>query len=204
MRNIVLITFDSLRADHCSFMGYKRETTPTLDKMAKKGLYFENAMASGVATAASMMGAFTGDYALTESRDYTGEHWRKDMAPRRTLAQVLSKKGYNTGTFNANIFASGHFGINKGFEYNYDPLSKEIDEKARTKLYQKIFNFLPKKATPDAFILTPNKYFSNINEFFAAFKAIIKQERLCMPWDNLYNPIINWTERIEEPYFLSS
>jgi len=202
MRNIVLITFDSLRADHCSFMGYKRETTPTLDKMARNGLYFENAMASGVATAPSMMGAFTGNYALTDSRDYTGEHWRKDMAPRKTLAQVLSKKGYNTGSFNANIFATSHFGINKGFEHNYDPLSKEIDEKAGTKLYQKIFSFLPKKAEPEAFILTPNKYFSNINEWFAALKTIMKKERLCTPWEKLYDPIIDWTEKIEEPYLL--
>jgi len=49
-RNIVLITFDSLRADHCSFMGYHRETTPNIDRMAKEGLYFENAIASGVPT----------------------------------------------------------------------------------------------------------------------------------------------------------
>lgn len=50
MRNIVLITLDSVRADHCSFMGYYRKTTPTIDKMAEKGLYFENAIAPFVGT----------------------------------------------------------------------------------------------------------------------------------------------------------
>ena len=35
-RNIVLITLDSVRADHCSFMGYHGKTTLTLDKMARK------------------------------------------------------------------------------------------------------------------------------------------------------------------------
>lgn len=45
-RNIVIITLDSLRADHCSFMGYYRKTTPTIDKMARRGLYFENATVS--------------------------------------------------------------------------------------------------------------------------------------------------------------
>lgn len=41
MRNIVLITLEGLRADHCSFMGYGREDTPTLDRMVKEGMYFE-------------------------------------------------------------------------------------------------------------------------------------------------------------------
>jgi len=58
-RNIVLITLDSVRADHCSFMGYHRETTLTLDKMARKGLVFENTIASGIPTGPSMMGVFT-------------------------------------------------------------------------------------------------------------------------------------------------
>ncbi|RLE72863.1 MAG: arylsulfatase, partial [Thermoprotei archaeon] len=53
-RNIVLITLDSVRADHCSFMGYHRETTPNIDRMARKGLYFENAIAPSVGTPASL------------------------------------------------------------------------------------------------------------------------------------------------------
>ena len=38
--NIVLVTIDSLRADHCSFMGYEERTTPTLDAMAAEGATF--------------------------------------------------------------------------------------------------------------------------------------------------------------------
>ena len=68
-RNVVLITFDSLRADHCSFMGYERKTTPTIDKMAKKGLYFKNAIAASVPTAPSIMASFTGDYSLNNAID---------------------------------------------------------------------------------------------------------------------------------------
>ena len=45
-------------------MGYERETTPTIDKMARKGLYFENAIAASIATAPSMFTALTGDYPL--------------------------------------------------------------------------------------------------------------------------------------------
>jgi len=44
MRNIVLITWDSIRANHCSCYGYGKETTPFLDFWARKGVIFENAI----------------------------------------------------------------------------------------------------------------------------------------------------------------
>ncbi|MEF8902078.1 MAG: sulfatase-like hydrolase/transferase, partial [Halovenus sp.] len=60
MRNIVLVSIDSLRADHCGFMGYGKETTPNLDRLAREGVVFENAIAPGPATAQSMPAIFTG------------------------------------------------------------------------------------------------------------------------------------------------
>ena len=48
--NIVLVTVDSLRADHCGFMGYEEDTTPTMDAMAEDGLVLENAIAPGPAS----------------------------------------------------------------------------------------------------------------------------------------------------------
>jgi len=47
MRNIVLVTLDSVRADHYSFMGYHGETTPNIDKMVDESLVFKNAIAPG-------------------------------------------------------------------------------------------------------------------------------------------------------------
>ena len=62
--NVVLITYDSLRADHCGFMGYERETTPALDRLADESVVFENAVASGVPTIASMTSVMTGEHSL--------------------------------------------------------------------------------------------------------------------------------------------
>ncbi len=61
MRNIVLVSLESTRADHCSFMGYERKTTPNLDKMAKRSLYFDNAIAPSPITLLSMVGMFMGE-----------------------------------------------------------------------------------------------------------------------------------------------
>lgn len=119
-RNIVLITLDSLRADHCSFMGYHRETTPTIDKMARRGLYFTNAIASSVPTGPSMFGVFTGDYCPIASDDFSGKRWREEYRKRKTLAEILSQIGYDTGAFHANPYVSSFFGCNKGFKYFND------------------------------------------------------------------------------------
>jgi Sulfatase len=42
--NIVLITMDTVRADHLSIYGYRRDTTPNLARLAEKGVLFENAI----------------------------------------------------------------------------------------------------------------------------------------------------------------
>ena len=133
-RNIVLITLDSLRADHCSFMGYHRKTTPTMDKMARKGLYFEIAVPSGIATNPSMFGVHTGNYALTSAEDYNGRHWRQEFKYNTTIAEVLSKKGYSTLAINSNVAASTYFGFNKGFKYFLDLAPEPLPNK-------KIFRF---------------------------------------------------------------
>lgn len=62
MRNIVLVTWDSVRADHCSCYGYPRDTTPFLKKIAHKGVKFENAIVGGVQTPQSMFSIVTSEY----------------------------------------------------------------------------------------------------------------------------------------------
>jgi len=49
-RTLVLVTVDSLRADHCGFHGCDRDTTPTLDRKAAAGVDFEHAIAPGPKT----------------------------------------------------------------------------------------------------------------------------------------------------------
>jgi len=123
-RNIVLVTFDSLRADHCSFLGYNRKTTPMLDKLAKKGIVFTNAVASSVATPASMFTIFTGRYPKTPFiiGNLNYKQWSSELRSKCTLAQILSKYGYITGAIHSNPAVSHCFGFDKGFSYFHDYL----------------------------------------------------------------------------------
>jgi len=178
-RNIVLITIDSLRADHCSFMGYYRKTTPTIDKMARTGLYFENAIAASVPTMPSMMACFTGEYTLNNAFDFTAENWRKEIASRKTLAQVLQRKGYETVAFHTNPGLSSYYGFNKGFNYFHDFLKDEM-----------------------IVALTTD---STIKRRFLSIKKILKRESDCMPWEKYYGQIIQRVKELRKlrtPYFL--
>ncbi|MCU4139667.1 MAG: Arylsulfatase A or related enzyme [Methanophagales archaeon] len=182
MRNIVLVTLDSVRADHCSFMGYHRETTPTLDKMAREGLVFENAIAAGVGTPASMMGAFTGNFAPLAD-EINSKLWREEFKRRKTLAQVLSKLGYSTGAVVPNTFASSYFGFNKGFQYFQDFLG------GKTKFYERIFERVFRKNGKTAFFIR------NLMNF------VLKRE-VFTPWEKYYEEITDWVEKTKEPFFL--
>lgn len=59
-RAILLITIDTLRADHVSALGYPRATTPGLDALAGEGLLFENAVAAMPSTDPSHAAMLTG------------------------------------------------------------------------------------------------------------------------------------------------
>ncbi len=140
MRNFVLITLDSLRADHCGFMGYPRNTTPFLDGMARNGLCFENAMVASLPTTPSMTAIFTGEYPLVNATPLVPSEWRKNMRGKETLSQKLSEAGYTTGAFHTNPAASQYFGLNKGFEtFEYLGIEKEDPTFSMVKNIQKMF-----------------------------------------------------------------
>lgn len=127
-RNIIVVGSDSIRADHCSCYGYHRETTPFIDSLAKEGFKFENSIVNGLATRNSFMGIFTGDYSPLGEGVIRPEEWRKALRHRKTLAQILSKNGYNVYGFSLNPLLSRHFGFHKSSKYYYDGLSsKHVD-----------------------------------------------------------------------------
>ena len=190
-RNIVLITLDSVRADHCSFMGYHRKTTPTLDKMARKGLYFGNAIAAEVGTPYSMITIFTGEYSRVSSTTPTNPGpWREVIKNRKTLAQILSEKGYTTGAFNPNAFVSSYFGFSKGFNYFEDFLSKRKNKNLIKELYAKIFDMVAKRGKKGIFYTLRN------------FLMFLCKEELFRSWESYYDLILKWINKTSEPFFI--
>ena len=85
-RNIVAVTYDSLRADHCGHFGYERNTTPHLDQMASAGTGFQNAVAPASRTNPSMAGTFTGEPMVARDRVADPSYSRRHLARYGTLA----------------------------------------------------------------------------------------------------------------------
>ncbi len=115
--NIVLITLDTVRADHLSTYGYTRPTTPNLDRLATQGVLFENAYSPSSWTLAAHASMLTG---LLPHQH--GANWSVPLENYpSTLAEILHAKGYETAGFTANrYFGQAGWGMSQGFKLYRD------------------------------------------------------------------------------------
>ena len=125
MDNVLLVTIDSLRADHVGYHGYERDVTPTIDEYARNGSRFTNAHAHVGGTRFSFPSILTG-----VTPDMYGGHER--VSDDQTLvSEVFDDAGYRTGGFTCNLYVSGRFGYNRGWDEFYD---SDPDESTTSKL----------------------------------------------------------------------
>ena len=185
-RNIVLVTQDSLRADHCSFMGYDRQTTPALDELASEGVVFENAIAAGVPTIASMTSVMTGEYSLASPEIGFDTQQREQVTSRRTLAEALSDAGYSTGACSPNPPASSYFGFDDGFDWFEDFLGQ--DQSVGERLWNRVLDRSIKGGGAATYL--------------RLLRNLVQREEVLRPWEDYYEQILDWRSRVEEPYFL--
>lgn len=113
--NIVLITIDALRADHLGCYGYKRNTSPNIDDLARQGATFLNCFSTGPATIFSTGGLLTGKYLLAERYESS---WNNILDNKfTTIAEYLKGSGYYTLAFIANEVLRNGRGFEQGFDY---------------------------------------------------------------------------------------
>jgi len=116
--NVILVTIDTLRADHLGCYGYKQIKTPNIDALAADGVRFERAFSVVPVTLPSHTTIMTGTYPmLSGMHDFSGNK----LSPQQpTLASVLKGSGYNTGAVVGAAVLDSRFGLNQGFDYYYD------------------------------------------------------------------------------------
>ena len=116
--NVLLITIDTLRADHLGSYGYAAAQTPALDALAARGLRFERATTVAPLTLPAHSSLMTGTFpAYHAVRDNGGYYLGDDQV---TLAKVLRGRGYRTGGFISAFVLDGRWGIGQGFDGYYD------------------------------------------------------------------------------------
>ncbi|MBZ5591071.1 MAG: sulfatase [Acidobacteriia bacterium] len=159
--NVILITLDTVRADHLSVYGYQRDTTPTLGKFVQDATIFTHAVSAGDMTLSSHASMFTGLYPSQH-----GAHWVLGRGKEgfsigtefglrlpensQTLAGILSARGYRTIGIVANTtYLQDAFRLDQGFQYYSQPNAVLLLEQRelfylRTNLCRLIGHFCPR------------------------------------------------------------
>jgi arylsulfatase A-like enzyme len=116
---IILISLDTLRADHLGAYGYYRDTSPFIDAFAKESVLFEHAVVQAPTTLPSHMSIMTSLYPHSH-----GVKRDRSLPPENlTLAELLQQGGYKTAAFADGGWMRPVFGFSQGFEI-YDGENK--------------------------------------------------------------------------------
>jgi arylsulfatase A-like enzyme/Tfp pilus assembly protein PilF len=115
---VVLITIDTLRADHLGCYGYTSIRTPAIDQLAHEGVRFTEAYTTVPITLPAHTALMTGEFPLmTGVHDFIGN---KLPAGAVTLAKTLRDHGYSTAAFLGAAVLDSRFGLNQGFDTYFD------------------------------------------------------------------------------------
>ena len=120
--NLVLVTIDTLRADRLGCYGYSQIETPNLDRLAQRGVLFENAVAQAPLTAPSHASILTGMYPTAHKVRDTGGFVLP--ASDATLAPILRRQGWDTAGFVGASVLKKRFGFDQGFAVYDDQMPK--------------------------------------------------------------------------------
>ena len=150
-RNLVLITIDTLRADHVGAYRYAHAQTPTLDALAKTGVRFDRAFAAAPITLPSHATILTGRYPPGHGARDNG----MAMSAVPTLATALKANGFKTAAFVAAFPLDHQFGLSRGFDVYSDRLGRDAtgtpaNERPASQVVDEAIAWLHSLASPPA------------------------------------------------------
>ena len=183
MRNTVLVTVDSLRADHVAPYA-DVETTPELEELADDGVVYERSIAPGPSTPQSMPAIWTGSYPTSAVDGDVRDVIERHVDTRTTLAERFSQSGYSTAAFTPNPFTSRHYGFDEGFDTFEDFLDSESRiDRLRSRVV--------------------TRWMEHGSTFGIRFALnMLGVGDLTMSWESYYDRIVEWVDRAPEPWFL--
>jgi arylsulfatase A-like enzyme len=112
--NVLLVTIDTLRADHVGAYGNPNGLTPTFDRLAREGVRFADAWAHVPMTLPSHATMMTALYPFRNG--VRGNVTFRLDASTPTLAGAMKQAGYRTGAFVGAFVLDARFGLNSGFD----------------------------------------------------------------------------------------
>ncbi|MEA2344129.1 MAG: choline-sulfatase [Thermoanaerobaculia bacterium] len=125
--NVLIITIDTLRADHLGCYGFPFARTPSLDKLASESVRFTDAISAAPITMPAHSSIFTGLFPVAHGVRDNGAYALGENAV--TLAERLRDAGYTTHAFVSALVLNRRYNLNQGFETYDDDLWAEDDPK---------------------------------------------------------------------------
>jgi arylsulfatase A-like enzyme len=121
--SVLLITVDTLRADHLGTYGLGVGASPQIDRLASQGVVFERAIAGSSTTAPSHAAILTSRFSREHSIGFLNGYTRLEGVP--TLASVFRDAGYSTAAFVSNVVLRRGSGFEMGFDVFDDHFTRQ-------------------------------------------------------------------------------
>ena len=126
--NVIVVTIESLRADHVGCYGYPLPTTPNLDRFAGESVRFDEAYTLTSWTLPSHASLLTG--LPSSALKVTEPHHKLDDS-YETLAELLAGEGYSTAAIVSGPFLRTPYNLNQGFDLYDDTPSAIAQQNAQ-------------------------------------------------------------------------
>lgn len=120
--SILWLSLESVRADHTSLYGYNRQTTPFLETLSQRAdaVSIDPMIAASMWTPASTASLLTGTHMSTHQVGQDGMGKTPIPSSIKTLPELLSNTGYQTGLFAVNPYIGSETGLDRGFDHVSD------------------------------------------------------------------------------------
>lgn len=132
--HVLLISLDTLRADHLGAWGYDRPTSPFLDELARFGVRFDQAFSHSPTTAPSHMSVFTGAFPSDHGAHIELRTSPPTAIPVResltTLPEIMKSAGYRTAAWTG----GGQMTAKVGFARGFDDYGEDLGQLSQSKL----------------------------------------------------------------------
>jgi choline-sulfatase len=125
--NVLIITIDTLRADHLGCYGFTLARTPAIDQLARESVRFSDVISAAPITMPAHSSIFTGLFPIAHGVRDNGAYALGENAV--TLAERLRDAGYTTHAFVSALVLNRRYNLNQGFETYDDDLWAEDDPK---------------------------------------------------------------------------
>jgi arylsulfatase A-like enzyme len=148
-RNVILISVDTLRADHLGCYGYSKKTSPNIDALAEDSALFYNVYASSPWTLPSHISLLTGLHGVHHQVYYDDEKMDPNIT---TLADVFRTNDYSCAAFTGGGFVSTVYGFAKGFDSYNEGVGGVYHQDSAERVYQAVSEWIDRYWDRDFFL----------------------------------------------------